>query len=180
MTCIVGMVDKKDVVIGGDSAGVAGYSMAVRKDPKVFLKDGFLFGFTSSFRMGQLLQYTFKAPKQKAGVSDDTYLRTTWIDALRKCLTDGGCSQKVNNQESGGTFLLGYRSRLYIVDGDFQIGESHCGYDACGCGADIAKGAMCVSGKPAEERVRQSLFAAEFHSAGVRGPFNVLRLRGGK
>jgi len=57
MTCIVGLIDKesKKIYMGGDSAGVANYSLSVRKDPKVFKRYGFIFGFTSSFRMGQLL-----------------------------------------------------------------------------------------------------------------------------
>jgi hypothetical protein len=36
MTCIVGLVDKGDVYIGGDSAGVAGLSLSIRADEKVF------------------------------------------------------------------------------------------------------------------------------------------------
>ena len=38
MTCIVGYLDKKTkkVTIGGDSAGVAGLDITIRKDEKVF------------------------------------------------------------------------------------------------------------------------------------------------
>lgn len=39
MTCIVGLKHENSVWIGGDSAGVAGLSVTIRKDPKVFVRD---------------------------------------------------------------------------------------------------------------------------------------------
>jgi len=63
MTCIVGIQHDGRVYIGGDSAGVAGYSITSRADAKVFTVGPYVMGFTSSFRMGQLLRYGLKAPK---------------------------------------------------------------------------------------------------------------------
>lgn len=63
MTCIVGLVENNKVYIGGDSAGVAGLSLMKRADEKVFKKDEFIFGFTSSFRMGQLIGGNFQIAK---------------------------------------------------------------------------------------------------------------------
>src|SRR3546814_10742010 len=63
MTCIVGLVDDGKVYLGGDSAGVAGWSLTVRKDPKVFRVGDCIIGFTSSFRMGPLLAHSFQPPK---------------------------------------------------------------------------------------------------------------------
>ena len=60
MTCIVGLVHEGVVYIGGDSAGVGGMSLTVRADEKVFQNGEFLMGFTTSFRMGQLLRYSLK------------------------------------------------------------------------------------------------------------------------
>ena len=38
MTCIVGLLDANgDIYMGGDSAGVGGLSLTIRKDPKVFI-----------------------------------------------------------------------------------------------------------------------------------------------
>jgi ATP-dependent protease HslVU (ClpYQ) peptidase subunit len=62
MTCIVGMVENGKVYIGGDSAGVSGFDYHIREDQKVFQNGDMIFGFTSSFRMGQLLQYSLKIP----------------------------------------------------------------------------------------------------------------------
>lgn len=59
LTCIVALKQRDKVYIGGDSAGTSSFSLksTIRKDSKVFIKkDGseneWLFGFTSSFRMG--------------------------------------------------------------------------------------------------------------------------------
>jgi len=42
-------------------------------------------------------------------------------------------------QEAGGTFLVGYRGRLFRVDSDYQVGESVNNYCAVGCGADLVR-----------------------------------------
>lgn len=174
MTCIVGLVEGKKVYIGGDSAGVGGYDLTVRADAKVFRNGPFLFGFTSSFRMGQLLRYAFTPPKHDSDVGDFQYLVTTFVNAVRDCLKAGGFASKSNETEAGGTFLLGYRGHLYKIESDYQVGESADGYDACGCGWDVARGAMfATEGGEPEKRVKTALRAAERFSAGVRGPFVV-------
>ncbi|KKN17732.1 hypothetical protein LCGC14_0962700, partial [marine sediment metagenome] len=63
MTCIVGFIDDGGKAwMGGDSAGVAGHHTHPRRDPKVFRVGPVLIGYTSSFRMGQLLRYHLKIP----------------------------------------------------------------------------------------------------------------------
>ncbi len=85
MTCIVGLVDKDKIYLGGDAAGVGGYNKEIRKQPKVFSNKGVLFGYTTSFRMGQLLQYSLKIPKQPARKKDFEYLCTNFVDAIMAC-----------------------------------------------------------------------------------------------
>jgi ATP-dependent protease HslVU (ClpYQ) peptidase subunit len=63
MTCIVGVNHNGNIYIGGDSAGVAGLQLQIRSDEKVFLTGDFIMGFTTSFRMGQLLRYAFSPPE---------------------------------------------------------------------------------------------------------------------
>lgn len=52
MTCIIGFIKNKKVYIGGDSAGVGGSHVTIRRDSKVFKNGNFIMGYTSSFRMG--------------------------------------------------------------------------------------------------------------------------------
>ncbi len=178
MTCIAGLVDGRNVWIGGDSAGVAGLSLTVRRDPKVFRRGEFLFGATSSFRMIQLIQYSLDAPPQKTRQSVDAYLRTVFIDALRKCLSEGGYARKKDEAETAGTFLMGYRGRLFRVGNDYQVGEARDQYSAVGCGSDYALGSLYSTKGLPKGRILTALRAAEHMSAGVRGPFVVRNVDG--
>jgi hypothetical protein len=172
MTCIVGLVNGDQVIIGGDSAGVGGYDLTVRADQKVWAKDGWAFGFTTSFRMGQLLRYSLHVPKRHPDTDLMQFMVTEFVEAVRKCLKDGGYASTKDGAEEGGCFLVGHAGRLFRIDSDYQVGEAAAQYDAVGCGDSFAKGALYASvGAPAE-RVRLALKAAEAMSAGVRGPFH--------
>lgn len=178
MTVIAGLVDDGTVLIGGDSAGIGGYQLTVRRDSKVFLNGPYVFGFTSSFRMGQLLRWALKPPPPGDGGELEQFMVTDWIDSVRNCLKEGGYAENFGGAESGGTFLVGVRGRLFEINGDYQVGEPLDGYAAVGCGADIALGALHATQgmkMSADERVMGALRAAERHSAGVRGPFTLLR-----
>lgn len=177
MTCIVAITDGKTVTMGADSAGVGGYSLTPRKDPKIYEVGDFMFGFTSSFRMGQILGYSFSPPPVPECVDVDRYMRTSFIDAVRRALKDGGFSETQNGREHGGAFLVGFRGRVFKVESDFQVGESVFPFDACGCGEDIALGAMhsmAEHSMVAEDKIRRALSAAQAFSAGVRAPFIVV------
>lgn len=176
MTCIVGLVDKGSVYIGGDSAGVDGWSLTVRADEKVFIRGPFLMGFTTSFRMGQLLRYKLEVPERQ-GTDVAEFMATAFIDAVRDCLKAGGWATTKDGHETGGGFLVGYRGRLFLICEDFQVGEASDGYDAVGSGEQIARGALfATNGKDPVKRVDLALRAAEAHNAGVRGPFTVMTL----
>lgn len=183
MTCIVGMVTPDSIVIGGDSLGVAGLDATLRKDVKVFQVGEFLIGFTSSFRMGQLLRFNLSVPLQHPGTDDYGYMVTVFIESVRTCLKNGGFAQRQNEEESGGSFLVGYNGRLYHIDGDYQVGEGILPYEAIGCGEGFAKGAMAIlmeSDLPPMAKVDKALRVAERHSVGVRGPFEIVELLNGK
>ncbi len=173
MTCIIGLESDGQVYMGGDSAGVAGMSVSVRADEKVFTTGPFIMGFTTSFRMGQLLRYKFEPPAQPNGVDDMRFMVVNFIDAVRKCFFDNGYGKKEDNR--GGTFLVGYKGRLYTVHDDFQVGKPSEGYDAVGSGTDLALGAMAVSaGVHPMDRIYNALDAATRFNAGVLPPYTIL------
>lgn len=172
MTAIVGLAHHGAVHLGGDSAGVAGWSLTVRADTKVFHNGPYVMGFTSSFRMGQLLRYTLNPPRPEGGL--ERFMATTFIDAVRETLKAGGFLRKDSEVESGGTFLVGVAGRLFMVDSDFQVGEAAAGYAAVGCGHELALGALYATAttrKTPQQRLGIALEAAERFSAGVCGPF---------
>lgn len=181
MTCIVGLVDAGSVYIGGDSAGVSGYDLTVRADSKVFQNGSFLMGFTTSFRMGQLLRYAFRPPLQEPDLDVLAYLATAFVDGVRECLKAGGYALRKDEHESGGTFLIGYRGGLYTIDSDYQVAQSVDNWMAVGCGAAYALGALfAMQAEAPRQRILKALQAAERHSAGVRAPFTMLELPSAK
>lgn len=186
MTCIVGYLDKhtETVYIIGDSAAVANYEITARRDLKVFKNGPFVMGFTSSFRMGQLLMSSkFKPKRQIFGQTDYDYMITTFIDTVRDLFKNNGFGTGAD--ENGGSFLVGYRGKLYTIECDFQVGENIDCYDAVGCGESFAKGAMEVlliedNKFNNDTQIRQTLHhvmsAVVHHSAGVSAPFNIVSM----
>ena len=179
MTCIVGMLDKKNnrVVMGADSCGSNGSFKTNRKDVKMFKNDKFLFGCTSSYRMIQLLHYKFKPPEIN-GKEIHSYLCTDFVDEIIKCFEDNGFMQEYTNKQiKGGTFLVAYENRLFNIEDDFQVSENECGYDSCGSGDVYAYG--CLYGlsdidMSVEDKVIKALETAENFSTTVSSPFTIM------
>jgi ATP-dependent protease HslVU (ClpYQ) peptidase subunit len=188
MTCIVGLEHDGKVYIGGDSAGSDGYTLQIRADLKVFTKDGYtedyapvpwVMGFTSSFRMGQLLRYKLELPKIPKSAGDDLegFMVTSFVDSVRTALRDGGWLRKAEERERGGTFLVGVREQLFFIYDDLQVGRVVDGYAAVGCGDHLALGSLYATKstpEPPTSRILSALHAASHHSAGVQGPFAVV------
>lgn len=171
MTAIAGLIHNGRVHLGADSAGVAGWSLTVRADEKIFSSGPYVMGFTDSFRMGQLLRYSLTPPPPE----DDLhrFMATAFVDAVRECLKGGGWASRYNEQEQGGLFLVGVRGRLFHVGSDYQVGEAADGFAAVGCGFELCLGALHATryDPSPRQRLRAALEAAERFNAGVRGPF---------
>lgn len=180
MTCIVGIKHNGKVYLGADSLGSNYQNKVVRQDQKVFINGDMVFGFTSSFRMGQIIQYSFNPPiKNKPKQSDMAFMVDEFIPALMDVYRDKHFLKKTNEVASGGVFLVGYNGELYCVESDFQVGISVNGYDACGCGQDFALGSLYTT-EPfdfsVEDRIRMAIDSAAQFSPGVGGPIHILSI----
>ncbi len=188
MTCVVALkASTGRILMGADSAGVGGYSLQHRADRKIYKNGDCLLGFTSSFRMGQLLGYSLEVPKfylqDYSGFDIDRavekFMVTKFIDAVRTCLKNGGFATKDKEAEAGGCFLVAFCGRIFQIDSDYQVAMHFQDYAAVGCGFDLALGSLFTSDNivtDPHERVRLALQAAEKFSAGVRGPFIIEEL----
>ncbi|MFA5135237.1 MAG: hypothetical protein WC505_05665 [Patescibacteria group bacterium] len=177
------MCEKGSVWIGSDSCGSNGFNYTIRKDKKVFRRDNMIFGFTSSFRMGQLIQTSLVIPEHRESVDDFTYLTTLFIDSVMSCFRDKSFLRVKDNEAGGGTFLVGYRGNIYEVEADFQVGQPVEQYAACGCGLYFALGAMHALQKhklAPKEKITRALAAAAGFAEAVRPPWNFVSLAGDK
>ena len=178
MSCIVAIKHGGDIWMGADSVGTGGYSCTTRKDPKIYQVGPFLIGFASSYRMGQILAYSFVPPDHDDSIVDvHRYMASTWIDAVRSVLSMGGYTRKENESEEGGTFIVAYKGRIFKVEDDFQVGESALEFDSCGAGSDIALGSLYTSTGMDDPkfRIERALSAASEFNSAVRGPFFITK-----
>jgi len=197
MTCIVAVTDGETVVLGGDSAAVGGYELRLRTDRKVFQVGSYAIGFTTSFRMGQILRYETKLPEPPEKATPDELERfvvTEMVPAIRRSFAEHGFAKTARftsprdasvteeGQEVGGLFLVGVAGQIFEIRQDYQVGRPAASYSAVGFGAPVALGALYVLESfpdlSLQERATKALAAAESYSAVVRGPFHFVELRG--
>lgn len=175
MTCIVGLRSGGKVFIGGDSAGVSGWDVTIRADTKVFVSGEYAIGFTYSFRLGQLLQYKMKLPKPPAKNADlYRFMVNDFIESARECLKAGGMATKEKEAEVGGTFIVGVRGRVFVVESDYQVVEPVAPFASVGSGMAYALGSLATSRGRPETRIRTALGVAERFCGAVRAPFHVV------
>jgi hypothetical protein len=183
MTCIVGLVDDERVVMGADSFGGAdGCPGSTLKNPKIVRIGGLAIGYTSSYRLGQLLQYGFSPP----AVDDrdiEEYLVSRFVPSLRAHLKEHGWSTVENGREEAGGLLIACRGRLFRMQAEYEMIEEACGYGAVGCGATLAFGSLHTSGVAVTEgadwltpevRVRLALDASAAFDQHVAAPYTVM------
>lgn len=189
MTCVVACKSPDGkIVIGADSAGSDGHFVMRRSDAKIVYVEGddesVAFGYTTSFRMGQILRHHLKLPPRlKKDLVD--WLVVDVVEAIAKTFKERGYEKKDKNtgQLLGGTFILLAGQELFVVEGDFQLAEPADSYCAVGSGEMVAYGALyALAGTDVapEIKVRLALEAAAEFTTTVRGPFNIQTWDGSK
>lgn len=174
MTAIVGIVKKNKVYMGGDAAYLRGWEISLHPGTKVFSNDNCIIGVAGEARCIDILRYHFQIPNPS---TDDlpTYMSVDFAEAIRQVLKDKGYSERENESESFGSyFLVGIAGRLFEIGSTYEVIE-HESYAAIGSGADVALGALyATENKSPIDRIELALKAAECHTIGVRGPFQIL------
>lgn len=177
MTCIVAISHNNKVYMGGDSAAVDEDSSIVssRKEPKVFLKNGYLLGYSGSFRFGKVIQHSFNPPK----ISDDNidrFLNTTFVNSLRECCELNKIDP--SSEEDSSEMIVGVAGRVFEFCNDWHLGEDINNFNAIGSGTKFALGSLYSTRriKSPSARIQLALESAEKFSPSVRGPFTILEL----
>ena len=179
MTCIVGVVDKGSVVIGGDTLGSNGQSKDRYANHKVFRRDGIVVGYTTTYRFGQLLEFgdalgELRYRIDRHSMDPLTALVKHFVPALRGEMDRAGAMQKDSNVEHGGNCLIGMGNRLFELQADFSVLESADGYMAVGSGENFARGALAASTGTGMARCLSALRAAAKHNPYVGAPFVII------
>jgi ATP-dependent protease HslVU (ClpYQ) peptidase subunit len=177
MTCVIGLVQRKRIYIGADSAAVGNRFIRTTNLPKVFRKGPFLIGYCGSFRMGQVLEYCLEVPAQRKDEPVTSFLVNGFIEGVRSALKAKGVAAVEQNKEKGGQFLVGYKGRLYSVNSDFHVGDMLDEFDCIGSGAPVALGAMkALEGLGPKQRIERALEITAYYTPDVCGPFHILSM----
>jgi ATP-dependent protease HslVU (ClpYQ) peptidase subunit len=181
MTCCAAIIDNDGSIwVGADSAATSSEIKRLYNHPKkVFINSDFIFGFSGSFRPGQLLQYKFDPPSKPKNMDIYEFINTIFIDALKECFAEN--DYNINDLEKkllDNDFLIGYKSRVFVINNDYHISEMLTNYAAIGSGAETALGSLYSTRKwdDCEERLIEALEASTYYNPSVSPPFNILKL----
>jgi|SRR6478609_426017 len=179
MTCIVGLVSKDSVFLGGDRAATdGGLGRTIIKEPKVFEKNYVGFGVCGLPKVMDAVQHAIELPPFNDGVDPKAYLVSEVVPTIREGLKKLECTQLHKGQQYfHGAMLIGFQGRLFLMEGNFQLVESSKGFAAVGSGQEPALGSLrSTKGNP-RDRLIDALEVSAENNAGVAPPFDVIEIK---
>lgn len=175
MTVVVAVEHAGGVVLGCDSfLGSTSTNVTVDR-PKWWANGSVIVAYAGSLRGAQVAEH-WLAPfrRAKRGETDESYLVTCVSASIRAAHEEVGGDPEKLVSENGSVYLVAYRGRAYLLQGDYSVAHAAHGYLAIGAGEDVALGAMAATdGQPARDRVQRALEASARHCPMVRAPFRV-------
>lgn len=180
MTCIVGLVDGKNVWLGGDRAGTNGnLDRIMLMEPKIFVNNGVAFGICGLPKVIDVVKHSLNVPIEAMEAHADVkaFLVNVLVPELIEVL-------KANNStidESGekhfhGAMLIAVRGRLFMLESSFQLVEPVVKFHAVGSGAQAALGALRASKGAPKKRLLNALAVSAENNAGVAPPFDLIKV----
>ena len=174
MTCIIGLVDKGTVYIGGDSSVTGQWDVYPMVGQKVFTNQHFIIGTAGIPRVHQILKYHLEVRPPTAMENVERYMVSIFIPAVQACFA----AQKYDlAADEYSAFMVGCRGRLFQLGGKFSLEESAEQMMVLGSAGNVALGAMAALAdvKP-DERILRSLAIAQRFSHAARPPYYVRSL----
>jgi ATP-dependent protease HslVU (ClpYQ) peptidase subunit len=173
VTCIVAVEHDGVVYMGSDRAGSDGWGIGTVAAAKTFRNGPLLIGYTTSFRMGQLLQYALVPPTDTLTWDVDRWVATDLMAAIREAYDAHGWDETESNKHVGGNFLLAVAGRAYEIQSNYSFIRKVTGEYAVGSGEMFALGSLhSTRDLDPLDRVRLALEAAAEMSPSVAGPFD--------
>ncbi len=184
MTCVIAIKNPDgSITLGGDKAASTEYDSRITTMPKIFKVGDFHFGYTTSFFMGQILQYGFTPPTRPVGISDQEYLFIHVRNELTKLFEREkfGVRNENSIEKLFGTFIIVYRGRVYEVLSNMAMLEYVDAVTVVGCGVHCALGAIYsiqqhVHDMPAEQIIRSALRSCSMILTGVSEECDIIHI----
>ncbi len=149
MTCILAWTDGQSVLLAGDSGGTKAAIKFRIKHSKVFLRTGedktiWGFGFTGSFTVAQILQYTLALPSISPKEDIRGIIVRDFIPEFQKLCDEANTidDKGPDGKENAAEIIIAVRGKIFIVDVDFSVLEHDRPYCGLGNGSPYALGAF--------------------------------------
>lgn len=171
MTVLVGITNGESIYIGADRGATDDQTIISLTRPKIVIKDGWIFAYSGSLGVGQLLEFVdLPAPK------DDIYrlVRLDIVSNLKNMIDE----YAREDEESNVDFLIGSQGRLFeFCTSDWSVTEFT--ETAAGSGNQYALGSLYSTypfDMTIEERITLAVSAAIHYSPTCQGPIDILSL----
>jgi hypothetical protein len=181
MSCVVGLIEGKEMWLGADSQGSGADDKYYDKSHKVFEKGSYLIGHAGSPRANQLIQHGPSPPRLTQKRKDNLikFMCNEFVNYMMgRFIECGFAKNDAGHIETEDAFIVAVDGRLFTVWADFQVMEAEYPYMAIGTGAPVALGSLFSSeGIPPELRVALALDAAKQFVTTVGGELVVIKKR---
>lgn len=171
MTVIVGITDGTTVYIGGDRGVSDDVSILSLSRPKVHINNGWVFGYSGSLGVGQLMEII---DMPDAGEDPYKTLRTDVVSHMRSAIDLYGS----HDPEHTSDFIIGTQGRLFeLSTADWSVAEVN--ETALGSGSPFALGSLHTTKDfPAthEFRINMAIDAAITCSPTCQGWVDILNV----
>lgn len=171
MTCIAAVVKNGVTYLGCDSFRGTIYAKGVATEPKLFHPQNIphiVIGYTGPVRSSQVLKYSniFNG----INVYDDVFLEdpmpalvSVFVPNLQNLFELHGSQMVTSEQQKrqDGMFVVAVKDKIYCIEADYAIIESHNSYMACGSGRSHAEGSLSSTRHLTKDPERQILMALE-------------------
>lgn len=142
MTIVIGVLGKDNIIFGGDRC-VSDGQKNISALPKIYRKKKMLFGVSGRALLLQHLMHKFNIPSHPTGMTDEKYMNTVFIDALRKLFEKNRVTEiDKNNEDMSSSIIVGYKNKIYYISCDFCITRYESNFVAIGSGREYAIGAL--------------------------------------
>jgi len=175
MTCIAVVRDvaNNKIWMAGDRGISDDNTLSVCSSPKVWKKEGYLFGYAGSMD-GDRIKHLFVPPEYEGRGSVDKFMYSRFLKALRKFYEEWWVDTSTTSDFG---MIICVRGKIYEHNAsDMSLTQYEQDYLAMGSGGDLALGSLYSTQKQKDARKRavQAVSAAITHSSTCKGPIDIL------
>ena len=177
MTCIAVVRDSENnkIWMAGDRGVSDDNTINVGSSPKIWKKDGYLFGYAGSMD-GDRIKHLFVPPQFDGRGNIDKFMYSKFLKSLRKFYEEWWVDITPTSDIG---MIICTRGKIYEHNAaDMSLTQYEQDYLVMGSGGDLAMGSLYSTQKQKDGRKRtvQAVSAAITHSTSCKGPIDILSI----